>query len=114
MGATAITMFVGVTFLALRMGAVPSTSVSVISEIARAAFPGSGPGTAGPMFVIGKNVKAGLYSKHPSLTDLDSNGDLKMSIDFRRVYATMISEWMGYKESKTILKGDYQPLGIFA
>ena len=66
------------------------------------------------MFVIGKNVKPGLYGKHPSLTDLDGNGDLKMTTDFRRVYATMIREWMGFQDAKSILKGDYEPLGIFA
>jgi hypothetical protein len=37
---------------------------------------------------MGKSVKPGFYSKHPSLTDLDDNGDLKMATDFARVYAT--------------------------
>jgi hypothetical protein len=45
------------------------------------------------MFVIGKTVEPGLYGKHPSLKDLDANGDLKMATDFRRVYVTMIKEW---------------------
>jgi hypothetical protein len=36
-----------------------------------------------------------------------------MATDFRRVYATIISEWMGYKDTKSILKDDYQTLGIF-
>jgi len=48
------------------------------------------------MFVIGKSVKPGLYGKHPSLTDLDGNGDLKMTTDFRRVDATIMKEWMRY------------------
>jgi len=30
------------------------------------------------------------------------------------VYATMIREWMGYKDTKSILKGDYETLGMFA
>jgi uncharacterized protein (DUF1501 family) len=75
---------------------------------------GTDHGTAGPMLVMGKGVKAGLYGKHPSLKDLDNNGDLKMTTDFRRVYATMIREWMGYKDSKSILKSDYETLGMFA
>ena len=37
-----------------------------------------------------------------------------MTTDFRRVYATMIKEWLGYQEPKSILQGDYAPLGIFA
>jgi amino acid transporter len=39
MGLIAITLFVGVSFLAVHMHAHPSNSVSVISEIARATFP---------------------------------------------------------------------------
>ena len=46
------------------------------------------------MFVIGKGVKGGFYGQHPSLTDLD-DGNMKMTTDFRRVYATMITEWLG-------------------
>jgi amino acid transporter len=41
MGAIAITLFIGVSFLAVHMHARPSGSVSVISEIARASFPAS-------------------------------------------------------------------------
>lgn len=52
MGVIAISMFIGVTFLALKMGARPSSTVSVISEIAKASFPGAGPGGAGPMFYV--------------------------------------------------------------
>jgi len=39
MGVIAITLFVGVSWLAVHMHAHPSTSVSVVSEIARATFP---------------------------------------------------------------------------
>lgn len=100
-----------------RIGREKDVAMMMFSEFGRRveenASQGTDHGTAGPMFVIGKSVKAGLYGKHPSLTDLDSNGDLKMTTDFRRVYATMIDEWMGYKDTKAILKGDYQTLGIF-
>jgi Protein of unknown function (DUF1501) len=92
-------------------------SMVMFSEFSRRveenASGGTDHGTAGPMFVIGKCVKPGFYSKHPSLTDLDDNGDLKMTVDFRRVYATMIEEWMGFHNSQSILKGDFAPLGIF-
>ena len=74
---------------------------------------GTDHGTAGPMFVFGSRIKAGFHGTHPSLTDLDQNGDLKMTMDFRRVYATMIQEWMGFASPKVILKGDFAPLGIF-
>jgi amino acid transporter len=41
MGAMAITLFLGVSYLAVSMNAAPSSSVSVVSEIARATFPSS-------------------------------------------------------------------------
>lgn len=41
------------------------------------------------------------------------NGDLKMTTDFRRVYATMIKLWMGYDDTHAIVNGDYAPLPIF-
>jgi hypothetical protein len=37
-----------------------------------------------------------------------------MTTDFRSVYATMIREWMGYEDTKTILQGDFPTLGGFA
>jgi uncharacterized protein (DUF1501 family) len=65
------------------------------------------------MFLIGRGVKGGFYGRHPSLTDLD-DGNLKMTTDFRRVYATAIQEWLGCAETPAILKGRFDPLGVFA
>ena len=74
---------------------------------------GTDHGTATPMFIFGRGVKGGLYGPHPSLTDLD-DGNMKMTTDFRRVYATMIGEWLGYQDTQAILKGRFEPLGAFA
>lgn len=54
---------------------------------------GTDHGTAAPMFLMGPMAKAGLQGRHPSLTDLD-DGDLKHTLDFRSVYATVLSRWM--------------------
>ncbi len=74
---------------------------------------GTDHGVASPMFIVGNHVKGGFYSEHPSLTDLDQ-GDLKMTTDFREVYATMIKEWMGFDDTKSVLKADFPTLGVFA
>jgi len=74
---------------------------------------GTDHGTATPMFIVGHRVKGGLYGRHPSLTDLD-DGNMKMTTDFRRVYATMIDEWLGVADTAAILKGRFEPLGAFA
>ncbi len=73
---------------------------------------GTDHGTATPMFIAGTGVKGGFYGTPPSLTDLD-DGNLKMTTDFRRVYATMTGEWLGCDDSERILKGRFEPLGIF-
>jgi uncharacterized protein (DUF1501 family) len=38
-------------------------------------------------------VKAGLFGKYPSLSELD-NGDLKFNTDFRSVYGTILDRWL--------------------
>jgi uncharacterized protein (DUF1501 family) len=73
---------------------------------------GTDHGTATPMFVAGHGVRGGMYGRHPSLTDLD-DGNMKMTTDFRHVYATMIKEWLGYDDTPLILKGRFEPLGMF-
>jgi amino acid transporter len=45
MGGMAISLFVGVSYLAVHMHALPSDSVSVVSEIARATFPAGSAGS---------------------------------------------------------------------
>lgn len=56
---------------------------------------GTDHGAANNVFIIGKQLKkAGFYNDLASLNDLDTNGDLKYSIDFRSVYATILSQWM--------------------
>jgi uncharacterized protein (DUF1501 family) len=73
---------------------------------------GTDHGTATPMFLFGSHVKGGFYAAPPSLTDLD-DGNLKMTTDFRRVYATAIKEWLGYDDAATVLKGSFETIGAF-
>ena len=68
-------------------------------------------GTAGLSYVIGKSVKGGLYSNYPDLANLDDNGNLKFTTDFRNLYATLLDKWMGVS-SRTVLGGSYPNLGF--
>ena len=99
-----------------RIGRADDVAVMMFTEFGRRVEEngslGTDHGTATPMFIVGKGVRGGLYSQHPSLTDLDE-GNLKMTTDFRRVYATMIREWLGYEDTQVILKGTFEPLGVF-
>jgi uncharacterized protein (DUF1501 family) len=73
---------------------------------------GTDHGSAGPVFLAGPAVKAGLVGKAPSLSDLDDNGDLKVAVDFRRVYASVLEEWLGLP-SREILGDSFEPLPLF-
>jgi uncharacterized protein (DUF1501 family) len=55
---------------------------------------GTDHGLAQPMFLFGSGVKAGVHGKQPSLADLDERGNLKMQVDFRRVYAAILERWL--------------------
>jgi uncharacterized protein (DUF1501 family) len=67
---------------------------------------GTDHGTAAPMFVLGNPITRGIYGEPPSLSNLDDNGNLKYTIDFRSVYATVLDRWMG-ASSKDVLGGDF-------
>ena len=78
-----------------------------VSENASA---GTDHGRASCLFVAGERVKGGLYGKYPSLTDLDQ-GDLKHTVDFRGVYASVLQGWLK-TSAKPILKGDFPTMPI--
>jgi uncharacterized protein (DUF1501 family) len=74
---------------------------------------GTDHGAAAPMFLVGGKVKAGPIGAHPSLTDLDREGDLKFHTDFRSVYATLLERWLGCP-SDGVLGGRFEHLGILS
>lgn len=67
---------------------------------------GTDHGTAAPMFMLGNNITKGVFGEPPSLTSLDANGNLKYTIDFRSVYATVLDRWMG-ASSHDVLGGSF-------
>ena len=73
---------------------------------------GTDHGTAQVNFVVGSSVKGGMYGTPPSLTNLVLDGNLENTTDFRRVYATVIEEWMGADSAK-VLGQTFKTLGIF-
>lgn len=98
-----------------RIGRGDDVAMMVFTEFGRRveenASLGTDHGTATPMFVLGNRIDGGFYGDHPSLETLD-DGNLIKTTDFRRVYASIIEEWMQYEDSKSILKKDFEPLGL--
>ena len=92
------------------------TLILTFSEFGRRvkqnAATGTDHGAANNVFVMGKNLKkAGFYNKLASLSDLDDNGDLKYEIDFRTIYATILSQWLGADDT-TILNNSFDKLNF--
>ncbi len=101
-----------------RIGRADDVVVMVFSEFGRRVPEnvslGTDHGAANLMFVVGSKVKGGHYGKIPSLTELDAGDNLRYTTDFRRVYATMISGWLGYKNTAELLNGDFPAFDMFA
>jgi uncharacterized protein (DUF1501 family) len=74
---------------------------------------GTDHGTAGPVLLAGPAVRGGLVGATPSLVDLDpADGDLRRSLDFRRVYATVLEGWLGLPAGPA-LGGTFERLPLF-
>jgi uncharacterized protein (DUF1501 family) len=66
---------------------------------------GTDHGAANNVFLIGKNLKKpGFYNESPDLTNLDDNGDIQHSIDFRSIYATILDKWMDVNDEVILNK----------
>jgi uncharacterized protein (DUF1501 family) len=71
---------------------------------------GTDHGTAGPVLLAGKQVRAGLIGQTPSLTRL-IDGDPEMQIDFRRIYASLLEDWLRLP-SQSSLNGRFEKLSV--
>jgi uncharacterized protein (DUF1501 family) len=86
--------------------ALNDTLVVVFSEFGRRvkqnASNGTDHGTANNLYIIGGGLKkAGMQNDLVSLTDLD-DGDLKHTLDFRKVYATLLSKGIGFNHEQVL------------
>ena len=73
---------------------------------------GTGHGAAAPSLLVGGRLRGGLVGRHPSLTDLDNDAP-KFHTDYRRLYATVLEEWLGF-DCRPVLGRDYEPLDVLA
>jgi len=100
-----------------RIGKADDVVVMIFSEFGRRVPEnvnlGTDHGTANLMFVAGKPVKGGQYSPIPSLTKLDAGDNLIFTTDFRKVYATLISGWLGLRDTRELLNGQFEPFEMF-
>ena len=73
---------------------------------------GTDHGAGGGAFVIGNQVKGGMYGNYPSLKPEDLNqGDMNPNYDFRGLYATVVDKWLGL-DPKPIVGGEFEQLAF--
>ena len=75
---------------------------------------GTDHGSAAPMFILGGNVKPGIYGNAPLLKSkqLTDFGGLKYETDFRQVYRSVIEQFFKV-ESKGIIADTYKSIDLF-
>jgi uncharacterized protein (DUF1501 family) len=74
---------------------------------------GTDHGTAAPVLLAGPALQGGLVGTTPSLLDLDpKHGDLKVGLDFRRVYAAILEDWLRLPSGQA-LGGKFERLDLF-
>jgi uncharacterized protein (DUF1501 family) len=63
---------------------------------------GTDHGAGGVAWVQGPRALGGILTEYPSLTDLDREKNLKVTVDFRRVYGSLLAQWMGTDPAEVI------------
>lgn len=87
------------------------------SEFARRVEPnaslGTDHGAAQAMLLIGSGVRAGVVGNPPAMTPDQwvDDGNLPMQVDFRRLYATLLSGWLGLNAA-SVLGASFEPLPL--
>ena len=69
---------------------------------------GTDHGSGGVAFIVGDNVKGGLYGQYPSLEeDKLLEGDLHFNNDFRSIYTDLLENWMGL-DAQPLVNGAFE------
>lgn len=95
----------------------PDVVVMIYSEFGRRAEAngsrGTDHGAGSKVLLVGRSVKGGFYGQPSPLTNLDDRGDLRVTTDFRRVYAAVLEEWLE-GDAREVIGRNYQSMGLFA
>jgi uncharacterized protein (DUF1501 family) len=76
---------------------------------------GTDHGAGGFGFVMGNRARGGILSDYPSLGKLDDHGNLPVTVDFRRVYCSLLEQWLGVDAGAIIPNaGAFGRLGLVA
>lgn len=99
------------------LGHLDRTTVMTFSEFGRRVAENGSVGTdhgeAAPLFVMGGAVKPGFHGEAPDLApEKLSRGDVAYKLDFRRIYSTVLDQWLRADHEK-VLGGKFEHLDLF-
>jgi uncharacterized protein (DUF1501 family) len=63
---------------------------------------GTDHGAGGIAWVQGTRVTSGVLTDYPDLNKFDSEDNLNVTVDFRRVYCSVLEQWLGTDASQVI------------
>jgi len=74
---------------------------------------GTDHGAGGIAFVVGENVKGGIYGEYPSLepSQQEEGGNLKYGMDFRSIYTTIVEDYFKM-DAQPIVGGSFEKVNF--
>lgn len=76
---------------------------------------GTDHGAAGVQFIWGTMVNSGVFGNPFDLKNLNANGDLNYEVDYREVYAEILTDWFGLSMAQmreVLQKDDLMPVDV--
>lgn len=73
---------------------------------------GTDHGAGGCVLLVGNHANGGIQSEFPGLTNLDEDGNLLVTTEFRNLYATLLEGWLGIEAGRVIPGVDARRLPI--
>ena len=87
-------------------GVADRVLVQLWSEFGRRAEENASKGTdhgaAGIGFLIGTRVRGTMIGEFPGLDQLDEDGNLRATSDFRAIYSALLEQWLGTEASAVV------------
>ena len=75
---------------------------------------GTDHGAGGLMMIVGDRANGGIRSEFPGLAQLDEDDNLRVTTEFRTVYATLLESWLGVEAARVLPKIDGARLPLIA
>lgn len=73
---------------------------------------GTDHGAGGCVLLVGNHANGGIQSEFPGLTNLDPDGNLLVTTEFRTLYATLLESWMGVDAARVLPGVDGRRLAL--